>query len=260
MRLEIDVGNTRLKWRLCDSQTCAPKSSIASVLLADVLAEDDLQTLFLDVDLVSVRQVYIASVVPSIEPLLSAWCRSQLCCEPVFAVVQERAAKVTNGYDDVAQMGVDRWLAMLAAYSRVGNACLVIDCGSAATVDLVAKSGVHLGGYIVPGLHMMQDALFRDTGRVKLATIRYDNNLRAGCSTVGAVAAGLPAMLVGLVGLALKELAYDNAAVTVVVTGGDGELMAGLLSAQDFTGQVVDVHWVPELVFDGLRLSIEDKV
>lgn len=251
MFLEIDIGNTRLKWRLRDQgavgQTLAIKVAIES--------EDDLDKIFSGHDLSGVKAVYISSVVLSSRSLLLTWCRSRLFCEPVFAEVSQVCSGVINGYHEVSQMGVDRWLALLAAYHRFGSACLVIDVGSAATVDLLMSNGKHLGGYIVPGLQMMSDALFRDTSRVKLDLISYDDQLRAGVSTRQAVAAGLPLMLLGMVRLAYDELCMADMAQKpkLVLTGGDGEYVAQLLRRQGFE----EVKSVPDLVLDGLQISID---
>jgi len=174
----------------------------------------------------------------------------------VFAEVRARCSGVVNGYHDVSQMGVDRWLALLATYEKYQSACLVVDVGSAATVDLLQANGQHLGGYIVPGLQMMNSALFRDTGRVKLESVNYADELRAGTSTREAVVRGLPLMLLGLVRLAYDELSsssHISQAPTVVITGGDSQYMVLQLRSQL---NIEPVEWAPDLVLDGLRLNI----
>jgi type III pantothenate kinase len=70
---------------------------------------------------------------------------------------------VLNGYSDPGLLGVDRWLAVVGAYARVGSACVVADLGTAATVDVVASDGQHQGGYIVPGPRLMVASLLRST-------------------------------------------------------------------------------------------------
>ncbi|MDP1069535.1 type III pantothenate kinase, partial [Klebsiella pneumoniae] len=66
------------------------------------------------------------------------------------------------------RMGVDRWLAMLAAWQRVGQSCWVVDCGSAITLDLLDAEGRHQGGYILPGLRLMQQSLLGNTAEVRV--------------------------------------------------------------------------------------------
>ena len=67
-----------------------------------------------------------------------------------------------NAYHDVAAMGVDRWLALLAAWSRYKKPLCVMDCGTALTLDVILEDGQHAGGFILPGLPLMVAALARE--------------------------------------------------------------------------------------------------
>lgn len=69
---------------------------------------------------------------------------------------QARAGGVINGYQRPSQLGVDRWLAMIGAAGLVGGDCLVVDAGSAITLDLLRADGRHLGGAILPGVNTSQ--------------------------------------------------------------------------------------------------------
>src|SRR5699024_1843795 len=91
-----------------------------------------------------------------------------------------------NSYEASDALGVDRWLAIVEAWSRHGNA-IVIDCGSALTVDVAAKEGVHLGGYIVPGLHLLVRSLWEGTSQVKVSLSDIQDNAKLGSSTQEAV-------------------------------------------------------------------------
>ena len=66
-------------------------------------------------------------------------------------------------------LGVDRWLALVAAWNMVRQPAVVADLGTAATLDFVAGDGRHVGGYIVPGPGLMAKALARDTARVRVS-------------------------------------------------------------------------------------------
>ena len=66
---------------------------------------------------------------------------------------------VKNGYREPSSLGVDRWMVVLAAYHRCSGTALVIDLGTAITLDYIRSDGQHLGGYIVPGTHLSQRAL-----------------------------------------------------------------------------------------------------
>ena len=69
-------------------------------------------------------------------------------------------------YEDISRLGVDRCLAMIGAYHLVGSGVLVIDCGSAITADLVNGSGEHIGGFILPGVRMLESSLLGGTAKV----------------------------------------------------------------------------------------------
>jgi type III pantothenate kinase len=253
MFLEIDVGNTRVKWRLRDKQRVMAAHSSPTAVLVDLAG---VELIFAQVDLSRVSAVYIASVVPRCDDLLLGWCKASLQFTPIFAEVVKRRAGVLNGYGEVSQMGVERWLALLAAWRRTEDVCLVVDAGSAVTVDLLLSGGVHRGGYIVPGLQLMNAALFQNTDRVKMSDVHFPVQFNAGTSTAEAVASGLPLMLLGLIERAYSEIeAIEVGRPRIIVTGGDGEYMSALLAS----GGVGCVEFVPELVLDGLALAIESE-
>lgn len=250
MRLEIDVGNTRVKWRLCEHNSVRCRG----VGFTHLLKYDILFAKLLSGSMVGqVTQVLIGSVVPEITVLLSRWCVDVLKCDVSVAIVKEECAGVINGYEDINQMGVDRWLAILAAKHRSHGAILIVDAGSAVTIEGVLADGRHSGGYIVPGLQMMNQALLANTEKVRGVGEDYPLVFSFGRSTEAAVLSGLPLMLWGVVSHALKEIgAVTDSSVGVVVTGGDGEYVTNLLRQRG----VVSVEWVPDLVMDGLSLAI----
>jgi|GEM_PF-90245 len=282
MRLEVDVGNTRMKWRLVgvDSGVVTGVAPTSSLICQDALsaAFSGLQPYISPSSVDSccressyIKSVYIASVVPSGTASLEEWCSCIIGVEPLFAVVSAECAGVINGYDEISEMGVDRWLAILSAYPRLKSradccGCLVISVGSAMTVDILLSSGEHKGGYIVPGLHMMNNALFKGTGRVKVTDIDYPEDPIAGASTRQAVSSGLPLMLVGLIQRARDELlsycsldqfscGLATGKAVIYIAGGDGEYIASLLRLYS----VSNVYAVPDLVIDGLKVGIEGR-
>ena len=93
------------------------------------------------------------------------WVAQQWQLVPEYAHTQAYYQGLTVAYQDERRLGVDRWLAMLAArQAAAGQGVCVVDCGSALTLDVVDHEGRHLGGYIVPGLAMMESALLNNTG------------------------------------------------------------------------------------------------
>ena len=250
MILEIDIGNSRIKWRLRDDEQILSQDTV------DHHDDIDYNKVFAGLKHPPERAI-VASVVPRMRSKLDAWFAEYWQLNPVFVEVSRCCAGVTNGYQDIRQMGVDRWLAMVAAYNTLQTACLVINAGSAFTLDLVLLNGQHLGGYIVPSLRLMKDALFRHTDRVKPETIRYDSNLNLGDSTQRAVSSGLQRMHLGLVEQALNQLSEKRSVKPEVVIAGGGAvdlstLLENYLAQQGKSGCIAGINVRPDLVMDGL--------
>lgn len=235
MILEIDVGNTRIKWRtLLDGEVQSRGS----------LAKEDVETWLYSFsqqgspDKIRLSCVASRAVVEKIAQQAEQW-----GCPLVEAKASQIVAGVSCGYDDPSALGVDRWLAVVAAYQCFKQPCVVVDAGSAITVDLVGRGGQHLGGYIVPGLKMMHQALFNGTSKVRVGSIG-SSSLEPGKSTEQAVTQGALVMVQSMIRSSVNRLLVNNQQVQVVVTGGDGcDLMAVLDDLACFEA---------ELVLDGL--------
>lgn len=244
LRLELDLGNTRVKWRLLQADKVIARGAAAHSVGADV--ESLWRTIQVPADAV-IAAVYVASVASqALTQSLLEYCRSVWRLEAKVARVSQQAAGVINGYSDYQRLGVDRWLAVLAASQKANGAQLIVDCGSAVTVDLLTADRRHLGGYIVPGLRLMRRALLQDTADVKVGELATIGDCGPGSDTQAAVAHGLPLMVAGLVSAAWQRLsAQESESVSIWVTGGDGELLLSLMPA----GAV----YCQDLVLDGLR-------
>ncbi len=166
-----------------------------------------------------------------------------------------QAAGVTNGYCLPAQLGVDRWLGLLAA-GALGMPTVVAGVGTALTLDVLGADGVHRGGLLSAGPAMMESALLERTARIAmhagLETPAVQEGL--GRNTRGGLRAGS-----WLAAAALTErVARDTAAkhqstVALVMTGGDAAAVAELLPADDRW----QLHIVPDLVLRGLSRVAE---
>jgi type III pantothenate kinase len=254
MRLEIDIGNTRIKWRLTDYEHQQVADGVG--LLTDLSGYQAFDSLFGAIDLSLINHIAVASVVPSLHPLLSQWCDKKAVPPPVFAEVTRECVGVVNAYRDVSQMGVDRWLALLAAYDRCGGS-VVVSAGSAVTVDLVRQDGLHLGGYIVPGLRLLAEGLLHNTDQVNIVSQEYQERLDPGVSTTEAVMRGLPLMLIGLILGACAQLQRDGElSPSVVISGGDGEYLLSLMEANGLRRG----KYIPSLVFEGLQLALGQEI
>lgn len=240
MILEIDMGNSRIKWR------CRNESGS----LARGVVSGGYQQLAAEWAGLPIRSVWVASVLGEAHnEAFRQWCRSHFQVEAQFARSQARCAGVTNSYANPGRLGVDRWLAMLAAFADIGGPCVVVQAGSALTVDLLNDSGEHLGGYIGPGLSMMRRALTNETALVHPDLCVLERLSAApGTDTDGAVKGALAAMALGLVATAQAQLGAGPQS-GLLITGGDGPSLAASLP---------NARLMPELVLDGLALALSD--
>ncbi len=154
------------------------------------------------------------------------------------------------GYLEPSRLGVDRWLALVAASAQDASGSVVVDAGSALTLDSLAPGGRHEGGWIVPGLLMGRDALFRGTGRVRGEADWQWLEEGVPRHTAEAVAQGLLRQSVGLIRDVTEQLAARwRTAPRVVLTGGDASaLLPGLAKR---LGEE-KIMLAPDLVLDGL--------
>ncbi len=83
-----------------------------------------------------------------------------------FVTARTEQCGVHNGYQQPERLGSDRWAALIAAWNRVHGACLVVNCGTATTVDALSAQGEFLGGLILPGAGLMQHSLATNTAQL----------------------------------------------------------------------------------------------
>ncbi len=225
MILLLDMGNSAVKWRY---------GGQSGRLSGDVLLPD--------IDSVP-DAVWVASVSSTQRELaLKEVVADRWRLQPWFAQSERSACGLFNSYPQPSRLGVDRWLAMIAAYQLLQGACCVVDAGSALTIDFVEEQGRHTGGYIIPGLALMEDALVGSTARVR-PDRPVDISLSPGKSTEHAVGNGLALAQVGAIALAIEQC---PAPTHLVFTGGDGR------QAMERLGR--GGRFVDELVLDGLQL------
>lgn len=249
MILEIDAGNTRIKGRLVEhAQSGSTTAGPAFETTSSPSATEFLASLEEKINLDEISRLRLASVRGEefdrafAELMLSRW-----RIEPEFAEVQTKSNGVTNSYENIHSMGVDRWLAMLAAYDRVKSSCCVLDCGSAITFDWLNNSGMHQGGFIVPGFSLMQDSLARKTKALDVPLEAWSTPV-PGTSTDTAISQGLLAMVSGFARHCHEHIGKSGADCHWFLTGGDARLVGTVLN---WPHQVEK-----DLVLDGLALSL----
>ncbi len=240
MILELDAGNTRVKWRVLDAEG---RRRGGGFLASDATAGDMLEPMLAARGLTSARMVSVAS--PVVAHSIAHMLERSYGINLDLILVGSECLGVMNPYEIPRKLGADRWLAVLAAKACYGENCLVVDCGSAVTVELLA-AGKYLGGVISPGAGLMFKSLYSDTHQVKVSAER-PVSLAPGLSTEAAVRSGVWGALVGLVSQYRELLLADAGQIDVVVCGGDAKELAALLP--------FDHHIHEELVLDGLAVA-----
>lgn len=159
--LLIDAGNTRIKWALADGAAWL-RSGILSAGQAGELSQQ-----FAGLD--GTRQAWVSNVAgEKVAQQICTACTA-LPVQPRFVVAREAQCGVRNGYSDHSQLGSDRWAALIAAWHLVGGACLVVNSGTATTIDALSPEGEFVGGLILPGVDLMQRSLRDATARLQAA-------------------------------------------------------------------------------------------
>jgi type III pantothenate kinase len=166
-----------------------------------------------------------------------------------FVVTRGEAGGVRNAYPVPRLLGIDRWLAAIAAYRLAGGACCVADVGTAATLDGVTGDGQHLGGFIVPGPEMMMRSLLGGTS--DLASHTATSGAAAGAlfadNTRDAIERGCRLAVASMVDRAVAEMTRRlGSAPDLVLTGGGARAIEALVETPSRT--------VPDLVLRGLAV------
>ncbi|MFM7785962.1 MAG: type III pantothenate kinase [Gammaproteobacteria bacterium] len=240
MILDLDLGNTRLKWRLSDQLRRVTPTIAIELRSVDSLPPIDPPEPITRIRIATVRG-------PAAEAALVSWARSRFGVDPEFARSSVSHAGLTNGYTTPELLGVDRWLALLAALRDGGAPAVVFDFGSAITVDAVSTDGSHLGGCIAPGIMMMQKGLLEGTDLVRFRP-SDTVHIVASRNTSDAVSAGVLAAAVGFADELWWRLHARTGASFATITGGDVYLVAPHL-------RFPIVHR-PDLVLDGLSVAL----
>lgn len=248
MKLLFDIGNSAIKWTEFTESGFGP-------IKRSRRCDENLNSLF-----ENQMSHYEKPEVVLVSNVAGAELESQLtkCCEalwglqPVYLRVGARVAGVENSYDDVTQLGIDRWLVIVAAWCRFQAPVCVIDCGTAITVDLIDASGKYIGGYISPGLALMNNALARHTSKLDEFS-DYKAELSAGTNTRDCISSGIQYAIKGMITTILDtHLMESKKAAHCVITGGGADEISKLIDR--------DMETDPYLLFSGmLKLGDEYK-
>jgi type III pantothenate kinase len=230
MMLAVDVGNTQTVVGLFDGDVLAAHWRVSSdaAITADELAVKLGGLLDLaGFDEGDVEHVSVGSVVPR---LTDAWAEvaELLTGEPAMIVGPGLKTGLPIRYDNPHEVGADRIVNGVAAIHEFGAPVLVVDFGTATTIDVIDSEGGYLGGAIAPGLETSAEALFRKAARLSTVDLVAPEAV-IGRNTRASVQAGLVLGQAARVdGLVRRTWAELGAETRVVATGGLAERMSTL--------------------------------
>jgi len=239
----VDIGNTNLKWSCLEEGILSPVQSLRH-------ATQNMQGLEDAWSVLPPPQRILAANVAGwkVEQMVNKVSRSLWQLEPRFPEPTQEVCGVTIAYADPKRLGVDRWLTLLAVHSTSMTPALVLDCGTAVTLDAIDGTGRHLGGLILPGLRMMWDSLFSGT-RIPPSSFTAHHEM-LGRDTAECIAGGALQALVGMTERLHRHLCGTlGEAPLIVLTGSDASKIGEQLE--------LDHECRPDLVLQGLTHLID---
>jgi len=241
--LTIDSGNTFIKWGLHDQSDWIRQGKVKQVERAKLI---NIWENLPEPSSIIVSNVAGDTVQKNLTVLCSVW-----KTKPHWIVPVRQQCGVRNFYTKPNQLGSDRWAALIAAWNHQSQACLVINIGTAMTVDVLSDSGCFLGGIIVPGPELMFKVLSTHTEIPR--TERGDFN-QLPVSTDDAIYSGVIQSLVGSIErmnrILCMRLGYSKQ--NCILSGGALSLILPYLGVRT---KVID-----NLVLEGLLLIANDHL
>ncbi|MGH8447438.1 MAG: type III pantothenate kinase [Solimonas sp.] len=239
MKLLIDIGNTRLKWALARDGMFAEHGA--------VLHEGEPARVIGALPAARVESAWLAHVTGAAhEESLCAAVHAHYGVATQIARTAPAWQGLRNAYREPQRLGVDRWLAMVAAWHEARGAACVIDAGTALTADAIAADGRHLGGIIAAGLETQQRAVL---GATRFATRSFESAYDGGFGDDTETCVRQGAMLACLGAIDRARLLAGPAALCLL-TGGDATMLLPYLG-DGWTHR-------PFLVLEGLRALSEN--
>lgn len=234
MILLVDIGNTRIKWCIEDNKKLGAGVAIPH------RQKDFMQTL---------TKQWLKLTTPDL--LVIASVNNQICnkitnltttlwsnTKPILAKSTSSSYSVINSYQDPNKLGVDRWLGLIALRHYYPKTSCIVDCGTAITIDFLDNQGRHLGGLISPGIQLMKLSLYKEN-----KDLASNNQLTTGLAntTESAITTGI---LYALSGFIEKTIANFSTSETLILTGGDANLLAQHIKTKPQLNLIIETDFV----------------
>lgn len=247
--LLLDIGNSRIKWGVLDKGAIRRIGHVRQSTIRERGLASLTSGLPHAVDTAFACNVAGATLAAELRRLVKLHCN----CDVKYARSEVQACGVTNSYRQPGRLGADRWVAMIAARAACDTSSIVVDAGTAITIDALDDDGRHLGGQILPGIALMTESLDANTSNIPNIRRRLPSRGMKifANSTAAAVSQGVIGAAVGAVERATRILREDGYDPTIFLTGGDASCFLGALAEEP-------VH-SPNLVLEGLACILESR-
>ena len=234
MKLYVDIGNSKSKWSLVENQIDQRSGSFFNHDIEEFVVPDDID------------EVLIASVGrEEYENILISKLKFT-CKNIIFAQIDKQLLEINYSNE----LGIDRWLAALAVTKRTTNNAILIDAGSAVTIDFIRNDSprpIFEGGLILPGLHLFNQSLVEKSADIslknKVMTAQINN-------TDMALMHGFLMSVSGAIEKFLNFYQLDIENTDFFISGGDAELIFN----STHLGHKSNFKWVENIVIDGLKI------
>jgi len=230
MILAVDCGNSRLKWGLHDRKGWLRSGTVPLPELAKL---ERTWKKIRGADKIVVANVAGQSARRRLNRILA-----RRGAAPIWVSAKRHECGVTNRYGKPAQLGADRWAALIGAWSMFRGPCLVVAAGTATTVDVLRGDGTFAGGMILPGLDLMRRSLAQNTAGLPMTRGHFSDAPR---NTADAIESGC---LLAQAGAIETVFAAMERGAACVLAGGAALRIAPHLS--------IPVRLVDNLVLEGL--------
>ena len=235
----FDLGNTRLKWVCADAPHAGDVHALVHAQTDDAEALDAAFAAIRSGDRGLLATVASTTMTAAVEAALV-----RRGAQIARACTQAACAGVRIAYADPSRLGVDRFLALLAAHARAPRATLIVSVGTALTVDLLASDGLHHGGLIAPSPTLMRESLAQ---RAPQLPRNGGEVVDFAVDTTDALASGAILSARALIARSLRAARRRLGATPVLlITGGGADAVCA--------GWRVHAERVPDIVLSGLRV------
>jgi len=243
MKYLFDFGNSSLKWAV--SNQGLDKTGVIRYSKSSNLSTGLDQAC---IDPSTPEEVWISSVAGAVATQeLKDWVYSKWSMNAQEIQAVANGYGISSNYDSPAQLGSDRWAAMIAIRHRYTQPATIVDCGTAVTIDFLKDDQFH-GGVIIPGLDIWRKSLLMNTAGIKTDSTEVVSSIATNTST--AVHSGTLFGLAGAIDNIIKQQQHDmGCSSTVYLTGGSATQLLPYFSFES-------VH-IPDLVLQGIEVIAE---